>query len=246
MTLKGDVPTGPLQTPRGDLTPLGIAFLRRRFREFTDTGVLDVQRRRRLINELSDGELNQQFAKQPAWLEAIVQAESSEANTILDFVLKDSQRKPLTLTLVAERLQGAFAAGNTGHTIDSSILSYSVFGFVQKMLSQKDPTLSPAYEACETLHDSAMRRRWEEFKWAQSAGNPRSFFLGNVGDKRPDIVKVNLSTNEIAITDASFAYADKIHNFKTAFYKTVVERMIHGSVLVTAVDYRAPSRKRPI
>jgi hypothetical protein len=34
--------------------------------------------------------------------------------------------------------------------------------------------------------------------------------------------------------------------FKTAFYKTVLERMIHGSVLVTAVDYRAPSRKRSI
>src|SRR5262249_28717216 len=127
MTLKGYVPTGPLQTPRGDLTPLGIAFLRRRFREFTDTGVLDIQRRRRLVSELSDDKLNQQFAKQPAWLEAIVQAESGEANTIIDFVLKDSQHKPLTLTLVAERLQGAFAAGNTGHTIDSSILSYSVF-----------------------------------------------------------------------------------------------------------------------
>jgi hypothetical protein len=113
---------------------------------------------------LSDDELNQQFAKQPAWLEAIVQAESGEASTILDFVLKDSRRKPLTLTLVAERLQGAFAAGNTGHIIDSSILSYSVFGFVRKMLSQKDPTLSPAYEACENLSDPVMRQRWCRFQ----------------------------------------------------------------------------------
>jgi hypothetical protein len=84
MTIKGDVPIGPLQTPRGDLTPRGTAFLRRRFREFTDTGVLDIQRRRRLVSELSDDELNQQFAKQPAWLEAIVQAESGEASSAIN------------------------------------------------------------------------------------------------------------------------------------------------------------------
>jgi hypothetical protein len=138
MTLKGNAPTVPLQTPRGDLTPLGIAFIRRRFREFTDTGVLDIQRRRRPISELNDDELNQQFAKQSAWLEAIVQAEIGEGpGTALDFVLKDLPRKPLTLTLVAKRLQAAFDAGNTGHNIDSSILKYSVFGFVEKMRIDK-------------------------------------------------------------------------------------------------------------
>ena len=46
------------------------------------------------------------------------------------------------------------------------------------------------------LSDSGMRRRWEEFKWAQSDGDPRCFFLGTVGGKRPDILKVNLSTKK--------------------------------------------------
>ena len=148
------------------------------------------------------------------------------------------------MTLVAKRLEAAFSAGKTGHSIDSSILKSSVYGFVEQMRIEKDPTLYPAYDACEKLQDSATRRRWEEFKSAQKNEKQNPFFLGTVGNKRPDIVKVNLSSNEITIVDTSFAYAEKIHNFKTAFYKTVLERVIRGSVVLTAIDYRSPSRKK--
>ena len=245
MILEENTSAVALQTPRGDLTALGIAFIRRRFPKFTDTGVLDIQRRSRSTNELDDDELNQEFAKQPAWLEAIVQAEIGQGvSNALDFVLMDSLRKPLPLTLVAKRLEAAFSVGKTGHSIDSSILKSSVYGFVEQMRIEKDPTLYPAYDACEKLQDSATRRRWEEFKWAQKNEKQNPFFLGTVGNKRPDIVKVNLSSNEITIVDTSFAYAEKIHNFKTAFYKTVLERVIRGSVVLTAIDYRSPSRKK--
>jgi hypothetical protein len=236
---------GPLQTPRGELTADGIAFIRRRFREYTEGGAIDFRRRRK-VSELSDERLNEEFHRQPAWLEAVMQAGQPQKPTInsdLDFVLRDSTRRPLTLRLVAECLEAAFTAGNTGHSLDVSFLDHSVFGFVDSLVRRNDPTIKPAYDACESLSDPAMRRRWEEFKWAQNKGNPRPFFLGNVGDKRPDRVEVNLSSGEIAVIDATFAYGDKIHNFKTAFYKAALEHMIKGKITIKALDYRAPGRQ---
>ena len=147
---------------------------------------------------------------------------------------------------MAENIQEAATAGNTGHTIHDPILDWSVWDFVREMVAQNDPTLRPAYDALENHPDASVRRRWEQFQLGQESGEPHPFFFGRVGNKRPDVVEVMLSSNHVSVTDASFAYGDLIHNFKTAFYRVVLERLIMGSIRVTAIDYRSPWRQTPV
>lgn len=71
------------------------------------------------------------------------------------------------------------------------------------------------------------------------------FFLGKVGGKKPDLVEVMLSQNTIHVIDASFAYGDPIHNFKSAFYRSVLEHLIDVNT-VTSTDYRSPLRQTPV
>ena len=113
------------------------------------------------------------------------------------------------------------------------------------MLAQKDPGLTAAYNACESNVDPGFKKRWNEFKYSNKQGDMSGFLLGTVGKKRPDMVEVMLSQDTIHITDASFAFSDPIHNFKSAFYKTVMERLITVGT-VTSTDYRAPMLQTPM
>jgi hypothetical protein len=237
--------TGPLQTAQGELTAAGIAFIRRRFRNVTLEGRLVS------LSALSNERVGALFLERPNWLEAVVGAEVRGGwlgrTTATDFAATDSAREPLTLRRVGELLQQATSAGNTGHTVHSDILSWSVWDFVHEMLGQHDAVLEPAYNLCEHHPQADIRARWERFKLNQLGDDAslREFFLGTVGSKRPDVVEVMLTQNEIHIIDASFAYSDPIHNFKTAFYRAVIERLINVQS-VTASDYRSPFRQTPI
>lgn len=230
-----------LQSGTGDLTATGVEFIRARFER-----VRDSQGRRVELSTLDDQAIMDMFPNQPGWLEAIVVAQARAdwlgRATRTDFVMANSNQN---FNQVAARLQRAVDAGSTGHTVHDSILGWSVWDFVREMLAQNDPTLTPAYNALETHANPQIRQRWREFKLSSHAGDMSGFFLGTVGSKRPDIVEVNLSGNAIHIVDASFAHSDPIHNFKSAFYRTVIERLINVTT-VTSTDYRAPLRQTPV
>lgn len=249
---------GPLQTGDGSLTAEGIAHIRQRYNRVVDPGP---PRRLLPVAELSDAQVQEFFRRGWSWavhnqrtgrtsyhnaLEDIVVAEVRldwlGRTTRTDFVMANPRQ---TLRDVATRLQRAVTEGNTGHTIHDAILDWSVMDFVREMVAQRDPTLEPAYRACQNHPDPALRRRWREFLLSQGEGDLSGFFLGRVGDKRPDIVEVMLGQGEIHLYDASFAYQDPIHNFKSAFYRTVMERLINVGT-VTATDYRSPLRQTPI
>jgi hypothetical protein len=230
-----------LQTGTGTLTAAGVGFIRGRFARARDGSGRQVA-----LSTLSDQAIMDMFPNQPAWLEALVVAQARAdwlgRATRTDFVMANPNQ---TFHQVAARLLRAVSEGNTGHSLHDAILNWSVWDFVREMLAQNDPTLTPAYNALETHADPGIRQRWREFKLAARDGNMAGFFLGTVGSKRPDIVEVNLSGNAIHVVDASFAYNDPIHNFKSAFYRTVIERLINVGT-VTATDYRAPLRQTPV
>jgi hypothetical protein len=113
------------------------------------------------------------------------------------------------------------------------------------MVRQNDPVLKPLFDALQNHTDPQIRRRWHEFKYSTRSGDMNGFFFGEVGAKRPDVVEVLLSQNEIHLTDVTFAVGDPIHNFKSAFYQVVMERLIDVGT-VTSTDYRAPLRQSPV
>ena len=236
---------GPLQSGSGALTSDGIVFIRKKFK------TASVEKRSVRLDTLSDERIGEIFNNQPSWLEAVVVAEARGEwlgrKTTTDFLLTDSRSDPLSLKRVGDLLEQAATAGSTGHTLNKAILDWSVWDFVHEMLRQHDPVLEPAYQLCQNHPDRAIRARWERFQLNQASDSPdlSAFFLGKVGAKRPDVVEVLLSQSEIHITDASFAYSDPIHNFKTAFYRTVLERLINVKT-VTATDYRSPLRQTPV
>jgi hypothetical protein len=230
-----------MQTGTGDLTDSGVAFIRSRFKSARESNGKSVA-----LSTLTDAQIKERFPNQSGWLEAIVVAEARAdwlgRSTKTDFIMANPNQN---FEQVAAKLSKTVQAGNTGHTVHEAILNWSVWEFVNEMIAQNDPTLTPAYNACEQHTDPAIKRRWQEFKTSTTPGDMSGFFLGTVGKKRPDIVEVMLSQNEIHIIDASFAYQDPIHNFKSAFYKTVMERLINVGT-VTATDYRAPLRQTPV
>lgn len=231
----------PLQSGSGALTDEGVAFLRSKFKSVSEGNGKKVE-----LASLSDADIKERFPNQPGWLEAIVVAQARGdwlgRTTKTDFVMANPTQN---FRDVAAKLQVAIDAGQTGHTLHTAILDWNVVDFVGEMLRQNDPTLTPAYNACENHSNPEVRKKWQEFKTSSKAGDMSGFFLGKVGSKRPDIVEVMLSQNEIHITDASFAYADPIHNFKSAFYKAVMERMTTVGT-VTSTDYRAPLLQKPM
>lgn len=232
---------GPLQSGTGDLLPAGVALVRQKFERFTDGSG-----RRREVSSLSDEELVQQFKNQPAWLEWLVVAEARAAwlgsTTPTDFVMANPRQN---LREVAARLRRAVERGATGHTLHEPILEWSVWDYVREMDRQGDPVLAPAFRALETTTDARLRDRWRQFKTSGRRGDMSGFFLGEVGSKQPDVVEVMLSHDAIHVTDASFAYGDPIHNFKSAFYRSVLEHLIDVGT-VTATDYRSPLRQTPV
>jgi hypothetical protein len=233
--------TMQLQDAHGNLTAQGVAFIRGRYRSVRDG------RRRIPLADLSDAQVQQRFQNQPNWLEALVIAEVRSSwlgrgGSGPDFVMTNPRQN---FRHIASRLQEAITAGNTGHTIHDPILGWSARDFIMEMVRQNDPVIRPLFDALQNHSDPAIRRRWREFKYSTRAGDMNGFFLGEVGSKRPDVVEVLLSQNEIHITDATFAVGDPIHNFKSAFYRAVMERLINVQT-VTSTDYRAPLRQSPV
>jgi hypothetical protein len=237
----GPVPHERMQTGMGDLTASGIEYLRSRFKKVRELNGKSVE-----LSTLTDAEIRERFPNQSAWLEAIVLAEARAdwlgRTTKTDFVLATPNQN---FEQIAGKIGKAALAGKTGHSVHEPILSWSVWDFVNEMLTQNDPTLTAAYNACENHADPAVRRKWQEFKTSTTQGDMSGFFLGTVGKKRPDLVEVMLSQDTIHVTDATFAYGDPIHNFKSAFYKVVMERLVNVST-VTSTDYRAPFRQTPL
>lgn len=231
----------PMQSGMGDLSASGVAYIRSRFKKVREPNGKYVE-----LSTLTDAQIQERFPNQSAWLEAVVLAEARAdwlgRTTKTDFALTAPNQN---FEQIAAKISKAAAAGKTGHSVHEPILSWSVWDFVNEMLAQNDPTLSAAYNACENHADPAVRRKWQEFKTSTGEGDMSGFFLGTVGKKRPDLVEVQLSKDAIHVTDATFAYGDPIHNFKSAFYKTVMERLVNVST-VTSTDYRAPFRQTPI
>jgi hypothetical protein len=231
-----------LQTGMGDLTDAGVKFIRDHFETTSDSS----GKKKVAVSSLSDAEIRDKFKNQPNWLEALVLAEARtdwlgrSSNT--DFLMSNPRQD---FNLVAKRLAKAAAKGKTGHSVHDAILEWSVKDFVDEMLRQNDPDLTAAYNLCENNPDPAFKKRWDEFKHSPKQGDLSGFFLGKVGTKRPDMVEVMLSQDTIHIADATFAYQDPIHNFKSAFYKTVLERLINVKT-VTSTDYRAPFKQTPL
>ncbi|WP_233841155.1 DUF4157 domain-containing protein [Dyella sp. 2HG41-7] len=233
--------TGAMQSGTGDLTDEGVAFIRSRFKTVSEGRGKKIE-----LASLTDAQIKERFPNQSAWLEAIVTAQARSdwlgRSTPTDFALTDPTQN---FNDVAAKLDTAIAKGKTGHSLHKDMLGWNVKDFVDEMLRQGDPTLTAAYNACEHNTNPDVVKRWQEFKNSTKKGDMCGFFLGKVGSKRPDIVEVMLSQNEIHITDASFAYGDPIHNFKSAFYKVVMERLINVTT-VTSTDYRSPLRQTPI
>ncbi len=229
-----------LQDGQGQLTAEGIAFLRDRYRTARDG------RQRIPLADLSDAQLQQRFQNSPGWLEAVVLAEVRSTwlgrGSDVDFVMTNSRQD---FRQIANRLQQAIDAGSTGHSIHDPILSWSARDFILKMVRQNDPVLKPLFDALQNHPDPQIWRRWHQFKYSTRSGDMSGFFLGEVRAKRPDVVEVLLSQNEVHVTDVTFAVGDPIHNFKTAFYQVVMERLINVGT-VTATDYRAPLQQAPV
>jgi hypothetical protein len=238
---QGSKLAGPLQSGNGDLTDLGVGFIRSRFKRVTEAKNKSVE-----LAHLTDEQIKDHFKNQPGWLEAIVVAQARSdwlgRATKTDFVMSNPRQN---FSDVAARLTDAVAAGKTGHAIDNSVLQADVRHFVDGLIQSGDPVMTAAYNACEHHVDPSIRQRWEEFKTSTKKGDMSGFFLGKVGSKQPDIVEVMLSQNEIHVTDATFAYGDPIHNFKSAFYKVAMEHLINVQ-RVTSTDYRAPLRQTPV
>lgn len=233
--------SGPLQSAHGDLTDLGVAFIRSRFKR-----VGEAKNKSTELAHLTDQQIKERFKNQPNWLEAIVVAEVRGdwlgRSTKTDFVMSDPHQ---TFNDIAARLRNAVTSGKTGQTLNTGVLLENVRHFVDERVRQGDPGLTAAFNACEHNRNPSIRARWREFQTSAEKGDMSGFFLGKVGSKKPDIVEVMLSQNAIHITDATFAYGDPIHNFKSAFYQAVVQQLIDVKT-VTSTDYRAPFKQTPV
>jgi hypothetical protein len=229
----------------------GLDFVRKRFgSQYLETGM-----NRRRVAELSDEELRQQFSHEWKWLEDAIREEvaadwrekhraAAERGTPfdpnLDFVLLEGR----AFSSLAGRLQEA--ARTSGHVVDSRVLAQNTGTFIDTLVQNNDAVVRPAFDLCERLASEARQRRnvappqrgrrSADFadRWAEFLND---FRRGTNATKKPDIVEVMLSRNQIVVTDPSLAYSDPIHNFKLAVYRSIVERLIN--VQVGAVDLRS-------
>jgi hypothetical protein len=245
----------PLVTARGDLTPAGLAYVRSHYGEQDIKTGMNPRR----VEDISDAEINQEFSHQWKWLEDIFREEATadwaerkrEAeergvpfDDRLDFPLLEGR----ALNTIVKQLQEA--AKITGHTVNTSVLSPRAGDFIRDLVRQNDPVVTPAFELCERLAAEARERRktqppgsgkrpedfadrWEDFL--------SDFGKGTIGAKKPDILEVMLTRDQIVVSDPSLAYSDPIHNFKLAVYRAVLERLIN--VQVGATDIRSLLRQ---
>jgi hypothetical protein len=243
-------PPGPpaphqaLVTANGGLTAAGLAYVRSHF------GMQDVKTgmNPRRVADISDSEINQQFSHEWKWLEDVFKEEvkadwaerkrEAEQRGVpfddrLDFPLLEGR----ALNTIVKQLRDAAAI--TGHTVDPKVLSRKAADFIKDLVHQNDPTVTPAFQLCEKLAAEARERRktqppgrgkrpedfadrWDDF--LSDFGN------GTIGSKKPDILEIMLTRDQIVISDPSLAYSDPIHNFKLAVYRAAVERLINVQV----------------
>jgi hypothetical protein len=245
-----------LVTARGDLTAAGLAYVRSHYgQQDIKTGMNP-----RRVEDLSDAEINQQFSHEWKWLEDIFreevtadwaekkrEAEESGVpfNDKLDFALLEGR----ALRTIVKPLQDAAAI--SGHTVNPKVLSLNAGDFIKDLVRQNDPVVTPAFELCEKQAADAREKR----KTAQPTQGKRpedfadrwddflaDFGKGEIGTKKPDILEVMLTRDQIVVSDPSLAYSDPIHNFKLAVYRAVLERLINVQV-VGATDIRALLRQ---
>jgi hypothetical protein len=116
-----------------------------------------------------------------------------------------------------------------------------------------DPVLSRAAARLERSDSDVTRARWLWFFWGDipdpalkrlvpeaelNDPDARAFGLGKVGTKRPDAVEVWLDLMRLSVLDVTQVTEDPIHQFKTLFYKRVLELMAPG-FRVDATDWRS-------
>lgn len=254
--------SGRLLDDDGVLTDAGVEFIRREFPTVLDFG----SRRRRVSTErMTDAEIRGRYPSEWAWLQAAVAGEARQSwigrETPTDFLLSDPQQ---SLRQVASRLADAVAAGNTGHTLDLTVLNRNALEFILDRVAANDPTLRPAWDALETTTNPVVRDRWHKFLYGEAftrlrpaerqryrrwlLSNPgrslEGFAAGLVGNKQPDLVEVRLSQDTINVLDPSQRWSNPVHNFKTAFYEAVLRQLIDVADVGSA-DTGGGARVRP-
>lgn len=131
-----------------------------------------------------------------------------------------------------------------GTVRDKSILDQETYHFVQS-----DRALRAAARQLDRHPNLEVRRRWREWSWGHGVGGKagtKPFFLakGKVGRKMLDSIEVFFDRNLAIITDATHAVDSAfapIHQFKTLFYRRVLERAT--TLKLGAMDIRAATTR---
>ena len=241
----------PLLTPLGQPTAAGIAFIRKRFgNQSIDTGVNP-----RRVSDLSDAELSQQFSHEWKWVEDSfkeevdaawkqTQQDAAERGTPYDPRTDFALLQGTTFNSIAERLQAA--ARFSGHTVTTDVLAQNTGAFLDELLQHGDPAATAAFRRGEQLaHEARERRRTQpptrgprpqDFAdhWREALASLRA---NTNGTKKPDILEVMLSRNQLVVSDPTLAYDDPAHNLKLAVYRAISARLINAQV--GAIDIRS-------
>ena len=241
----------PLLTPLGQPTRAGIAFVRQRFGDqYIHTGMNP-----RRVSDLSDAELSQQFSHEWKWVEDSfkeevgaawqqLQQDAAERGTPydprIDFVLLQGTN----FNSIAARLQAA--ARFSGHTVTTDVLAQNTGAFLDELIQHGDPAATAAFNRGEQLAREALQKRRtqpptrgprpKDFAdhWREALADLRA---NTNGTKRPDILEVMLSRNQLVVSDPTLAYDDPAHNLKLAVYRAISARLINAQV--GAIDIRS-------
>ncbi len=246
--------TVPLMDAAGQLTDDGIAYILTHYGEYEITPSFLGRRTR--VDSLTPEQIRQEFNNRAGWLEEVIRAERLGSFTTtrpdIDFTLpRETQMRSF-----ARLFQEALDREGAGRQLDLSVLSENTGTYIQTLVAAGDPVVAPYHQQCEALArtDPAFRREWNNFLW----GNQRSgsagrrgpsgdagsaFMLGVNGFRKLDMADVLVSADTVRVADASFAYLSPIHNFKTAYYRSLIERLMPGFT-VTAEDIRSATRRR--
>ncbi len=248
--------TVPLMDASGQLTAEGITYIQTHYGEYEITPSFLGRRAR--VDSLTPEQIRQEFNNRAGWLEEVIRAERLGSFTTtrpdIDFTLpRETQMRSF-----ARLFQEALDREGAGRQLDLSVLSENTGTYIETLVAAGDPVVAPYYQQCEALArtDPAFRREWHNFLW----GNQRSgsagrrgpsgeagsaFMLGVNGYRKLDMADVLVSANTVRVADASFAYLSPIHNFKTAYYRSLIERLMPGFT-VTAEDIRSATRRRAL
>lgn len=269
-TLSGNKPApagqavkGALLDNLGGLTDAGVAYLRQNVASVAEFGSKRRGGRRIRLDTMTDAQIRERFPTESSWLEQTVIGEVRQSWSgrwaPTDFLLDNPSQ---SMRYVAQRLAAAIDAGSTGHTLDQTVLGRNAFEFIR---NSTDPALRQAWNALEASTNPALRREWNEFLFGRSVmpgrnaaeqaifrqsllttagGGFEGFGSGLVGDKRPDIIEVVLSQDALHVIDPSQRWSNPVHNFKSAFYESVLRELVNVGQ-VTSADTGGGARIRP-